>query len=64
MEAVKENLSLLLEMECKMKKTPTCIERDKIRRKNERRVREMKGKKEKKEEKKGTTNKMKGRLGD
>ena len=34
--------ALLPDMACKVKKTPTDVEQDKIRRENERRVREMK----------------------
>ena len=48
-------------MACKMKKTPTCMERDKIRKENERRAREMKGKREKKEEKKGEDKQNEGK---
>ena len=40
-------------MTCKGKRTPTCVERECVRKENERRVKEMKGKKEEKKVKSG-----------
>ena len=53
--------ALLPDMVCKMK-TLTCMEWDKIRRENERRAREMKGKRGRMEEKKGEDKQSEGKV--
>ena len=54
--------ALLPDMTRKVKKTPTCVEWEKIRKENERRAREMKGKRGKKEEKKGEDKQVEGKV--